>query len=320
MTISENNKIINQNRIIWFKGEFVKAKDAKIEILSPTAQFGLNAFEGIRGYWSEKEKDLFLFRMNEHLKRLFKSCEILGIRSPYNYSYITQAIIETLHANNYRCDVSIRVTLFVDQEGGWASSDPVDMFVAAINKPRSDLELINGKKGMVSNFERINDYSMPPRAKVGANYINSRYAYLEAQSLHYDYPILLDKFGNVSESSGSCLMMLKDNTLITPPLSASIVESITRDTILKLCKEINQKTDIRNIDISELVLADEIFLCGSSAEIIPLISIDKQLIGNGDIGFFTKKIFREYINAVTGSHPKWLTKVFGNSNYDKKII
>ena len=315
-----NKKIINENRIIWFKGDLIRAKDATVHILSPTAQFGLNVFEGIRGYWSEEYKNLFLFRIKEHLKRLFESCKILRINSPYDYEYITKAIIETLHSNKYYCDVSIRVTLFVDHEGGWASCDPVNMFIAAINKPRNNLELLEGKRGMISTYERINDCSMPPRAKVGANYINSRYAYLEAKSLGYDYPILLDKFGKVSESSGSCLMILKDNMLITPPLSASIVESITRDTILKLCKEINQKTSIRNIDKDELLLADEIFLCGSSAEIIPLISIDKQLIGNGDIGFFTKKIFREYINAVTGSHPEWLTKVFDSSNYDKKIV
>jgi branched-chain amino acid aminotransferase len=307
-----NKKKLNQNRIIWFKGELIRAEYAKVQILSPTAQFGLNVFEGIRGYWSERHQDLFLFRLNEHLKRLYESCKILGIKSPYDFNYITKAIIETLHANEYRCDISIRVTLFVDQEGGWSSCDPVEMFVAAIDKPRSDLDFLNGKSGMISSYERINDRSMPPRAKAGANYINSRYAYLESQSLNYDYPILLDRVGNISESSGACLMMLKDNILITPPITASIVESITGDTLLKLSEEINQKTDIRNIDKDELYLADEIFLCGSSAEIIPLISIDNKLIGNGTVGIFTKKIYKEYLNAVTGSHPNWLTSVFNN--------
>jgi branched-chain amino acid aminotransferase len=309
MTTSINKKIVNQNRIIWFKGELISAKDAKVEILSPTAQFGLNVFEGIRGYWSEDHKDIFLFRLDDHLKRLFDSCKILGIKPPYNYNFITKAIKDTICANKYRCDVSIRITLFVDQEGGWASCDPVNMFVAMINKPRCNPDLFIGMKGMISSYERINDHSMPPRAKVGANYINSRYAYLEAQSLDYDYPILLDKNRDVSESSGSCLMMLKDDQLITPPISSSILESITRDTLLKLSEKINQKTLIRCIKKDELYLADEIFLCGTSAEIIPLISIDKKFIGNGKVGNFTKKICKEYLNAVSGEYPQWITKI-----------
>jgi branched-chain amino acid aminotransferase len=313
MKILNNKKIINENRIIWFKGDLIKAKDAKVQILSPTAQFGLNVFEGIRGYWSEDHNNLFLFRIKEHLKRLFESCKILRINSPYDHNYITKAIIETLHCNEYHCDVSIRVTLFVDQEGGWSSCDPVNMFIAAINNPRNDLELFGGKKGMISTYERINDYSMPPRAKVGANYINSRYAYLEAQALSFDFPIMLDREGKVSESSGSCLMMLKDGVLVTPPKTASIVESITRDTILKISKKLKYETEIRSVDKDELYSADEIFLCGTTAEIIPLTSIDNCIIGNGLTGSFTKKIYKEYLKVATGSQPNWLTSVWKNS-------
>ena len=303
-------KSLNKDRIIWFKGELIKAKEAKVHVLSPTAQYGLNVFEGIRGYWSEEHNDLFIFRLDEHLKRLQRSCQILSITSPYDFSEITDAIIKVLHANTFRCDVSIRVTLFVDEEGGWSSSNPVNMLVAPIAKPRSDINLENGKKGMISSFERINDNSMPPRAKVGANYINSRYAYLEAQSLSFDFPIMLDREGKVSESSGSCLMMLKDGVLVTPPKTASIVESITRDTILEISKKLKYETEIRSVDKDELYSADEIFLCGTTAEIIPLTSIDNCIIGNGLTGSFTKKIYKEYLNEATGSHPYWLTPVW----------
>lgn len=300
----------NKNRIIWFKDELIKATEAKVNILSPTAQYGLNAFEGLRGYWSNKYNNLFIFRLDEHLERLQKSCQILGITSPYDNKEITEATIKVLHANTFRCDVSIRVTLFVDGEGGWSSSNPVNMFIAPIAKPRSDINLENGKKGMISSFERINDHSMPPRAKVGANYINSRYAYLEAQTLSFDFPIMLDREGKVSESSGSCLMMLKDGVLVTPPNTASIVESITRDTILEISKKLKYETEMRSVDKDELYSADEIFLCGTTAEIIPLISIDNCIIGNGLTGSFTKKIYKEYLNEATGSHPYWLTPVW----------
>jgi len=304
---------LNKDRIIWFKGELIKASEAKVHVLSPTAQYGLNAFEGLRGYWSDKYNNLFIFRLDEHLERLQKSCQILGITSPYDNKEITEATIKVLHANTFRCDVSIRVTLFVDGEGGWSSSNPVNMFIAPIAKPRSDINLENGKKGMISSFERINDHSMPPRAKVGANYINSRYAYLEAQALSFDFPIMLDRMGKVSESSGSCLMMLRDGVLVTPPNTASIVESITRNTILEISKKLNYETEVRSVDKAELYSADEIFLCGTTAEIIPIISIDNYIIGDGVTGSFTKKIYNEYLNVVTGSEPNWLTAVWKNS-------
>jgi branched-chain amino acid aminotransferase len=313
MAFLDKKNNFNQDQIIWFKGELIKAKEAMVNVLSPTAQYGLNVFEGIRGYWSDSHKDIFIFRLNEHLKRLQKSCQILRIVSPYDFDEITNAIINVLQANKLRCDVSIRVTLFVDEEGGWSSSDPVNMFVAPIAKTRRDINLENGKKGLISSFERISDRTMPPRAKVGANYINSRYAYLEAQSLSFDFPIMLDRMGKVSESSGACIMMLRDGVLVTPPHTASIVESITRDTLLELSRQLNQTTQIRSVDRTELYLADEIFLCGSSAEIIPLTSIDNHIIGNGYTGLFTKRIYKEYLNAVTGSQPNWLTPVWKSS-------
>ena len=124
---------------------------------------------------------------------------------------------------------------------------------------------------------------------------------------------MLDRMGKVSESSGSCLMMFRDGVLVTPPNSASIVESITRNTLLELSRKFNYTTEIRSVDKTELYSADEIFLCGSSVEIIPLISIDNHIIGNGATGSFTKKIYKEYLNVVTGSQPNWLTSVWKNS-------
>ena len=124
---------------------------------------------------------------------------------------------------------------------------------------------------------------------------------------------MLDRMGKVSESSGSCLMMLKDEVLVTPPNTDSIVESITRNTLLELFEKLNFKTKIRSVDKAELYSADEIFLCGTAAEIIPITSIDNQIIGNGLTGSFTKKIYKEYLNVVTGSQPNWLTSVWKNS-------
>ena len=226
------------DRLIWFKGELIKAEDAKVHALSPTAQFGLNVFEGLRGYWSKPDQELYIFRFDDHITRLFQSCKLIGIKCPYSKEDILRATREVLAANDFRADVAVRTTLFVDEEGSWNSSEPVDMFVAPIVKSRLDSSSLIGKKVSVSSWERIDDRSLPPRVKAGANYINGRYAFMEAKAAGYDLPILLDRDGKVSESAGSCIMMVRDGILATPRNTSSILESITKDTILQLAKEI----------------------------------------------------------------------------------
>lgn len=299
-----------QDRLIWFKGALMPAGEARVPVLSPTAQFGLNVFEGIRGYWSDGAQDVFLFRLPEHLKRLAASCHLIGIEPPHSASEITCAIREVLTANAYRSDVAVRTTLFVDGEGSWFTSDPVGMFIAPIAKPRRDVGDPGGARAVVSTYERIDDRAMPPRIKAGANYINGRYAHLEAQGAGYDLPILLDRTGKVSEGAGSCLMMLRDGVLVTPPTSASILESITRDTLLTLAKEVAVATDVRTIDRTELYLAEEVFLCGSAAEITPLTSIDRYKVGDGTAGPMTRKLLAAYLDAASGGRPEWLTPVW----------
>lgn len=300
-----------QDRLMWFKGQIMSPDQARVPILSPTAQFGLNVFEGIRGYWSETDQELYLFRLSEHLERLAASCRLIGIRCPYNSDEITVAILDVLRANTYRCDIAVRATVFVDGEGSWSNSEPVDMFVAPIAKPRRapDDKLA---RACTATWERIDDRSMPPRIKVGANYINGRYAHLESQANGYDLPILLDRAGKVSEGAGSCLMMVRDGILVTPPGTASILESITRETLLTLASEAAIPTQIRPIDRTELYLASELFLCGSAAEITPLSGLDRFNIG-AQVGPVTADLLARYQAATDGSDAtsrNWLTPVW----------
>lgn len=302
-----------QDRLIWFKGELMPANEAHVPVLSPTAQFGLNVFEGIRGYWSADHEDIFLFRLAEHLKRLSASCRLIGIEPPYDASAITEVIRDVLKANAYHCDLAVRTTLFVDGEGSWSNSAPVGMFVAPIAKARRDVANPGGVRAVVSTYERIDDRAMPPRIKAGAHYINGRYAHLEAHAAGYDLPILLDRAGKVSEGAGSCLMMVRDGVLVTPPSSASILESITRDTLLALAREADVPVEVRVIDRTELFLAEEVFLCGSAAEITPVISIDRYTIGDGTAGLLTRRLLGAYLNAVSGGRTEWLTPVWNAS-------
>lgn len=301
------------NRLIWFKGELVNVNDAKINVLSPTSQFGLNVFEGIPCYWNEEEKQLFAFRLDAHYNRLMMSARLIQIDCPYTQEDLTKALIDVIRANDYKENLSVRQTLFVDGFGSWGSSEPVGMFVAPIPKGKTSKEY--NKQGLhvcVTSWRRISDSNLSPRIKCGANYINSRYGHREALRNGYDTCIFLNEFGKVSEGPGSCIFIIKNSELITPVLTDAVLESITRDTILKIAKNLNFKTIERTIDRTELYTCDEAFLCGSAMEITPVLSIDRLLITK-EAGAITKMIHEEYLKIVVGRnsiYKEWLTSIY----------
>ena len=290
-----------EDRLIWFKGALMPAHEARVPVLSPTAQFGLNVFEGIRGYWSVRDDELYLFRLDDHIKRLAQSCRLIGIACPHDVSEITAAIREVLRVNEYRCDIAVRVTVFVDGEGTWHSSEPVGMFVAPIARPRRDLADTGGQSAGVSTWERISDRVMPPRIKAGANYLNGRYAHLEARRNGHDVPVLLGPDGKVAEGAGSCLFLVRDGRLITPPVTGAILESITRDTLLRLASDVDLHAEVRPVDRTELYVADEVFLCGTAAELTPLTEIDGHTVGAGRMGPLTHRLLEAYLGAACDS-------------------
>ena len=305
----------NNNRLIWLGGEMMPATEARINILSPTTQFGLNVFEGIRCYWSEKEQQLFAFRLADHHRRLQNSVKLLRMKSPYSTEQLRQAFTDVVKANNYREDIAVRQTLFVDGLGGtWNSCEPVNMFVAPIAKHFVPIAQKQGQQCQVSSWERISDRNLSPRAKVGANYINSRMAYLEAQHNGYDTAIMLNNQGKVAEGPGSCLFIVRDNVLYTPSVTASVLESITRDTIINIAKDVlGIKTVERDIDRTELYVCDEAFLCGSAMEITHITGVDGYPIGNGNPGKMTQLLSETYHQLITGGlsqYRYWLTPIY----------
>ena len=296
-----------ENRLIWFKGELVNVNDAKIPVLAPTAQFGLNVFEGIPCYWNAENKQLYAFRLDAHYNRLLRSAKLLQIDCPYTEAQMKQALIEVVKANEYEEDLSVRQTLFVDGFGSWGSSEPVGMFVAPIPKKKMSREY--NKKGLracVTSWRRITDNTLSPRIKCGANYINSRVGQREALRNGYDTCIFLNEFGKVSEGPGSCFFMVKNRVLITPQLTDAVLESITRDTVLTLARELGIETEERTVDRTELYACDEAFLCGSAMEITPVLSVDQYPVGTGEPGSVTERLHREYLEAATGKG--WLSK------------
>jgi branched-chain amino acid aminotransferase len=292
---------------VWIRNKIVNEEEAVVNVLSPTSQFGLNVFEGIRGYWNDDKNILYIFKLEEHINRLLESCKLVSIKSPYNKEEIIKAIKETVIANKFKnTDIALRVTIFGDGIGSWHNIENFDMFVFPIKKKRTDVDNLNGLKACISSWQRINDNVLPPRAKLGANYINGRYAYLQAKYDGYDVPLFLGSNGKVTESSGACVFIIKNHKLITPIITSSILESITRKFIIEYAKELNMIVEEREVDRTELYLADEVFLAGTAAEITPIIAVDKFLIGNGKVGKMTKKLLKDYLNIVSGKNEKYL--------------
>ena len=297
-------------RLIWLKGELLHVNDAKINVLSPTSQFGLNVFEGIPCYWNNEKKQLFAFRLDDHYNRLIQSAKLLQINCPYSKEEMKKALVETVLANEFQEDISVRQTLFVDGFGSWGSEGPTEMFVAPI--PRSKTSAEYNKKGLnvcVTSWRRISENALSPRVKCGANYINSRYGQREALRNGYDTCIFLNEYGKVSEGPGSCLFIVKNNKLVTPAHTDAVLESITRDTVIKIAKSLGYDVEERTIDRTELYTVDEAFLCGSSMELRPILSVDGYRLDGGKI---TKELYISYINATKGrigELQKWITPV-----------
>lgn len=299
------------NRLIWFKGEILHINDAKINVLAPAAQFGLNVFEGIPCYWNEEEKQLYAFRLDDHYERLLRSLKLIQIQCPYSKEEMKKALIDVIRANEYDENLSVRQTVFVDGFGSWGSDGPAEMFVAPVPKGRMSTEY--NKKGLrccISSWRRISDNDLSPRIKCGANYMNSRAGQREALRNGYDTCIFLNEFGKIAEGPGSCFFMVRDGKLITPRLTDAVLESITRDTVMKLAADTGVEVIERTIDRTELYTCDEAFLCGSAMEITPIISVDKYELG---APLLTEELHRAYLDSATGKngrHKEWVTPIY----------
>lgn len=300
-----------QNRLIWIGGEILHVNDAKVNVLSPTSQFGLNVFEGIPCYWNEEKQQLYAFRLDDHYRRLKRSQRLLQLDNKYSIDEMKEAFFDVIKANDYRENLSVRQTLFIDGFGSWGAEETVNMFVAPI--PRANTSFEYNKKGLrccISSWRRINDTTLSPKIKCGANYINSRMAQREALRNGYDTAIFLNDAGKIAEGPGSCLFIVRDGKLITPQITDSVLESITRDTIIILAKEMGIDVEERSVDRTELYMCDEAFLCGSAMELTSIISVDGYVINNTCI---TENIHTKYLQVAVGmeeDNRSWLMEVY----------
>jgi branched-chain amino acid aminotransferase len=304
-------------KFIWFDGKIVPWEQATVHVSTATVLRGANVFEGVRAYWNGDERELFIFRNDEHMARLWNSAKIMRMAIPWTKEELTQAQVDVLRANVFEGTVWFRLTLYVG-EGEDHIWPPEQVPVGGFITPRLSPHLPRITEGVdtcISTWTRIADTSVPPRIKAGANYHNSRLAVMEARTNGYvGQPILLNERGKVSEGPGACFCMIRDGVLITPPVTANILESITRATVLELARDALQlKVEEREIDRTELYVADEGFFCGSGWEITPVRSVDRYLVGAGKPGPVTKRLQDVYFSVVEGRVPqyrRWLLPVY----------
>ena len=300
------------SKYVWFDGRFVTLDKAKVPITTHAIHYGTSVFEGIRAYWNGK--NLFVFRLDEHVKRFRKSGQFYNITLRFSDSQVKDAIIGICKKNKIKKSCYIRPFYFVGDYGiNLHVTEKAPTNVAIFSFPFGDLFNKNGIKAGVSSWRKFSDMSTPPQAKMGGNYLNSIIATQEAKRNGYDEAILLDHNGNVSEAPGENIFIVRDGQMITPLLSSSALEGITRDAIVKIGNDLDMEVLERDITRGELNLADEIFLTGTAAEVTPIISIDGKKIGNGRPGNFTKKMIEEYTDIVMGKNDEylhWLTPVY----------
>ena len=299
----------------YFKGQFVPVDQAKISIQNNTFQYGTGVFEGIRAYWNPGEGQLYIFRLMEHYLRMLRNCRVLKLSIGKDEKELSEITVELLRKNRPETDTYVRPIAYVDSDGLGPKFVGYPTGFAMYTLPLGDyIDVSSGIKVGFSSWRRINDNTIPARCKVTGGYVNSALAKTEALEHGYDEAIFLTENGFLSEGSAENIFLVRGGKLITPALSEDILEGITRETVIELAREeLGIEAAERPIGRTELYVAEEAFLCGTGAQVSPMIEVDKRPIGNGRIGPITAKIQALYFDVVKGKQKKymhWLTPVY----------
>lgn len=299
---------------IWLDGDLVAFDSAQVHMLTHTLHYGLGAFEGIRAYRRAGDETA-IFRLGEHIGRLFDTCRLVAIEPRFTPQQVQEACVELLRANGLE-EAYIRPLVYIGAGamGVYAPDNPICTSITAWRWGAylGAGALDNGVRTSISAWVRHHPSIALAKGKITGQYTNSILAKRQARMSGFDEAILMDLNGNVCEGSGENLFIVKDEHVITPPLSASILEGITRDTILTLAREDGLVTAERNITRAQLYLADEAFFTGTAVEVTPVVEVDSRPVGKGKVGPITKRLQARYFDVVKGTdreHPEWLTAV-----------
>src|SRR5438093_4939769 len=304
---------IVETGVAYLDGKFTPLSDAKVSIATHALQYGTGVFEGIRAYWNPAQEQLYVFRLREHFERMARSVKIMRITLPADPVSLSETTLELLRKNGFKTDVYVRPLAFkAGRSVKVALEGPRDGF-GMYAFPLGAYLPTGGLAARTASWRHTSDDAIPARGKITGAYINTALAVDEAHDYEADEAIFLTADGHVSEGGGANLFMVRDGALVTPPVTADILEGITRDTILALARELGIAVQERAIDRTELYIADEVFFCGTGAQVAPCVQIDGRTVGRGDIGPVGKRIGDAYIAIARGDddrHPEWRTAVY----------
>jgi branched-chain amino acid aminotransferase len=297
----------------WMNGKVIETEDALVSAMEP---IHLGIFEGIKAYVEGDllgEGRLNIFQWKPHMERLWRSAAVCGLKTPCTKDELLEATRKTIDANGFKTNVYIQPRIWprADSSENVHVVIPVWTFKTLLGKENPDF--FKQRRFMISSWRRIASDALPPQAKTWANYANSALAMREATRLRYDGAIFLDNRGFVSEGTGACIMTVRHGKVITPPVTASILESVTRETLLGILPDdLGIPVEVRDVTRAELYASDEVFLCGTGWEIAPITSIDEIALGEEYPGATTKRVAAYYADLLAGrveKHREWLTSV-----------
>lgn len=297
--------------IAYFEGRYVPLADAKINVMTHAFNYGTGVFEGIRGYYNREEETTYLFRLSEHFERLMQNAGLLKMRLPYTIDELCGVAVELVRRAGFSQNVYLRPLAYKTacQIGTKLSpGEDLTMFIV----PMGDyVDTTRPLAAAVSSWRRIEDNAIPARGKICGSYVNSALAATEARDNGYDEAIVLNEAGKVAEGAAMNLFIIRHGKLVTSPVHSNILEGITRSTVVELAaRELQIETEFRLIDRTELYIADEVFFCGTGAQIASVGSIDHRPVGNGETGRITERLQALYGDVVTGKmsrYAHWLT-------------
>jgi branched-chain amino acid aminotransferase len=305
----------NANLVAYFEGDFVPLAEARIPVMTHGFLYGTATFEGIRAYWNEEQEQLYGLKLLQHYKRLWRSAKVLLMKPTKTPEQLVELTVELLRRNGLRQDTYIRPTLYKSTEAIGVRLHNLDDNLLIFAVPFGEYIAIDrGISAQVVSWRRNSDQSLPARAKIVGAYVNSAFSKSEAVLNGYDEAIVLTIDGHVSEGSAENFFFVREGQLITPAITDDILEGITRNGLIQLAREeMGVETIVRSVDRSELYSADEAFLCGTGAQISPVVEIDHRPIGNGEVGPITRRLATLYFDVVRGKMPAysdWVTPIY----------
>lgn len=294
-------------------GNLIRWEDGRLHPHSMAVTYAATVFEGIRAYRHPGTGGYAVFRLDEHLARIAQGVKIMRFENPPALDAMRAGILKLIPANQPDDDVYIRLQVLIDGPGGQGTKGPTGWTCVAIPRERSH----GFQKGLsvgFSSWTRLSDNASPPRVKAVANYHASRLITMQAQADGYDTALILNNQGKVSEAPGACLFIVRNGELITPNLNSDILESVTRDTVMRMARETGLTVHEDPVDRTELYVADEAFLCGTGQELVPVTQVDRLMVGGGQPGPITMRLQARYealVRGTTEDHPEWRTQVEG---------